>query len=432
MNFPLTPSRSTALLNSSTPHTQGSGQKTDQNSSKRLASSVDHALERELQNAPFLDYPLQSFSKSFLRQSLELADTENMEDINWEEKAFFEKIGNVCNGILSKPNHGLQSRRRQFFFQGTRTLAGSDPDCFKPDAGICSLSENKESLCSNNVNWHDVCLVCEHTRSSVTEVRFLRKLRQLVRYARTVMTERADCRFLHGLLFIKPNAWLLYFDRVGVHASIGFNLGQSMTFFCKVVACYRDLTDVQIGYDPAFLHSESGPNKLLITNHALTHAYHIHALIFQKKALISRGTRVFAAFSAGSDKQPGPEKPNVIIKDFWAPATSNYGEVDLLKAAAEAGVRGISKLLSGMQILIDGEKDVTAANPESYPRVHMRITTASIGVPIRDVVTGEDSAVCLSEIIRDAMLSHYELWKIAGILHCGMSSAFGLYLNALY
>lgn len=208
-----------------------------------------------------------------------------MEDINWEEKAFFEKISNVCNDILSIPHHGPQSRRRRFFFQGTRTLTGSDPDGFKPDAGICSLSENKESLGSNNVNWLDVCLVCEHTRSPVTEVRFLRKLRQLTRYARTVMTERADCRFLHGLLFIKPNAWLLYFDRAGVYASIGFNLGQSMTFFCKVVACYRDLTDVQIGYDPAFLHSESGPNKLLITNHALTHAYYLHALIFQRKHL---------------------------------------------------------------------------------------------------------------------------------------------------
>lgn len=81
-----------------------------------------------------------------------------------------------------------------------------------------------------------------------------------------------------------------------MHQSV--NLGQSMTFFCKVVACYRDLSDVQIGYDPAFLHSESGPDKLLITNHALTQTYHLHALIFRKKALISRGTRVFTAYSA--------------------------------------------------------------------------------------------------------------------------------------
>lgn len=238
--------------------------------------------------------------------------------------------------------------------------------------------------------------------------------------------------FLHGLLFIKTNAWLLYFDRAGVYASIEFNLGQSMTFFCKVVACYRDLIDVQIGYDPAFLHSESGPNKLLITNHTLTYAYYLHALIFQKKVLISRGTRVFAAYSAESDKQQEPEKPNVIIKDFWAPATSNYDKVDLLKTAAQAGVRGIAKLLPGMQLVIDGEKDIIAVNPELYPRIYMRITTVSVGVPIRDVVTGEDSAVCLLEIIRDAMLSHYKLWKIAGIIHCGMSSAFGFYLNALY
>lgn len=111
-----------------------------------------------------------------------------------------------------------------------------------------------------------------------------------------------------------------------------------------------------------------------------------------------------------------------MIKDFWAPTASHYGEVDLLKAAAEAVVQGIAKLLSGMEIAIDGEKDVTAANHDS----NSRITTASVGVPIRDVVTGEDGAVCLSEIVHDAMISHYELWKVAGVLHCGMSSAFGL------
>lgn len=176
MTFPSTPKRSTALISSSTPHTQETDQKTDQNSSKRLVSSDDHALERKLQKVLFFDYPLQSFTKSFLRQSLELVDTENMEDINWEEEAFFEKISSVYNGILSIPHHGPQSCRRRFFFQRTQTLTESDPESFKPDAGICSLSENKESLGLNNVNWLDVCLVCEYTRSPVIKVCFLRKL----------------------------------------------------------------------------------------------------------------------------------------------------------------------------------------------------------------------------------------------------------------
>lgn len=123
-----------------------------------------------------------------------------------------------------------------------------------------------------------------------------------MRYAQTIMTKRADCQFLHGLLFIKPDIWLLYFDLAGVYALIEFNLGESMTFFYKVVACYQDLTAVQIKYHPTFLHSESRPNKLLITNHTLIHAYHLHALIFQNKALISRGTQVFAVFNARFNK----------------------------------------------------------------------------------------------------------------------------------
>lgn len=114
--------RSSLFISSSTVHTQGTGQKVDQNSTERLASSVDHALERELHKALFLHYPLQSFSRSFLGKSIELTDAQNMEDINWEEKAFFEKLGNICNDILSKPHHRLQSRQRRFSFQGTRSL----------------------------------------------------------------------------------------------------------------------------------------------------------------------------------------------------------------------------------------------------------------------------------------------------------------------
>lgn len=74
-----------------------------------------------------------------------------------------------------------------------------------------------------------------------------------------------------------------HFDRAGVHKSIDSNLGQSKTFFCEVVAFYRDLSDVQLGYDPTFLHSEAGPSKLLITNHALARMYHFHALVFREK-----------------------------------------------------------------------------------------------------------------------------------------------------
>lgn len=111
-----------------------------------------------------------------------------------------------------------------------------------------------------------------------------------------------------------------------------------MTFFCEVVACHRDLSYVRIRYDPVSLHSEAGPSKLLITNHGLAKIYHFHALIFRKKALISRGTRLFRAYSAGPDKHHESQKANMIIKGFWALAISHDGEVDLLKAALSTSI----------------------------------------------------------------------------------------------
>lgn len=50
-------------------------------------------------------------------------------------------------------------------------------------------------------------------------------------------------------------------------------------------------------------------------------------------------------------------------------------------------------------MVIDKKKDVIVANPESYPHVQMQIMMAFVGVPIWDIITDEDSAVCLSEII---------------------------------
>lgn len=52
------------------------------------------------------------------------------------------------------------------------------------------------------------------------------------------------------------------------------------------------------------------------------------------------------------------------------------------------------------------KKDLTAANPDSYSRIIMRLTIASVGVPIQEVVSGEDGGTCLSKKkIRDAMAS---------------------------
>lgn len=145
----------------------------------------------------------------------------------------------------------------------------------------------------------------------------------------------------------------------------------------------------------------------------LWHECTIFMLWYFGKSAHKPGTRLFTAFSAGSNEL---QKAIVIIK-FWAPATSQDGEVDLLKAAERAAVRGIVKL-SGLEVTIVEKKDVTAANPDSYSRILMRITIASVGVPIRDVVSDEDGGTCLSKEIRDAMASHCEFRKIAGQLFC--------------
>lgn len=118
------------------------------------------------------------------------------------------------------------------------------------------------------------------------------------------------------------------------------------------------------------------------------------------------------------------EKLNIIIKDFWVPTALHYGKVDLLKVAAEAGIQGIAKLLFVIKIAIDGEKNITVTNPDSYSCVYMQITMASVEISIWDMMTGKDNTICLSKIICNAMVSHYELWIIAGILQCNMSSAF--------
>lgn len=136
-----------------------------------------------------------------------------------------------------------------------------------------------------------------------------------------------------------------------------------------------------------------------------------------EKSAHKPGTRLFTAYSAESDNHHELQKANVIIKDFRAPATSHDGEVDLLKAAEGAAFRGVVKL-SGMGVTMVEKKDVTAANPDSCSRILTWITIVSVGLPIRDVVSGEDGGTCLSKEIRDEMASHCEFRKIDGQLFC--------------
>lgn len=65
------------------------------------------------------------------------------------------------------------------------------------------------------------------------------------------------------------------------------------------------------------------------------------------------------------------EKPNIIIKDFWASSILYYGKVDLPKVVAEAGIQSIAKLLFAMEIVIDREKDIIATNPDLYFYVYI-------------------------------------------------------------
>lgn len=199
--------------------------------------------------------------------------------------------------------------------------------------------------------------------------------------------------------------------------SIGFNLGQSMTFFCEVVACYRDLSDVQLGYWPNLSAFWSWAKQVADYELCFGSNVTFSCLDISGKSAHTPGTRLFTAHSAGSDNHHELQKANLIIKDFWAPATSHDGEVDLLKAAGRAAVRGIVKL-SGMEVTMAEKKDVTATNPDSYSRILMWITKVSVGVPIWDVVSGEEGGTCLSKEIRDAIASHCEFRKIAGQLFC--------------
>lgn len=166
----------------------------------------------------------------------------------------------------------------------------------------------------------------------------------------------------------------------------------------------------------------------------------------------------------------------LIVKDYWRETDTKYGEFKLFQRAIEMAVRGIPELICGGDI----ENDVVVIDtitfaenlnalklaynddvqrckertswessriengphshsmgvtPERQPRAayyhtkarsindnilsrrtHCGYVFRGRGISLEDAEYGP---VKLCGIVRDAMLSHYELYKIAGIIHSG-------------
>ncbi len=175
-----------------------------------------------------------------------------------------------------------------------------------------------------------------------------------------------------------------------------------MNLFREVIHAYREISDVDMGYDPTFLRKISNNQYPSLGRIQLTDKYNKKYLclctssLFEKKALASRGTRVYLARKENEDHLKGSESADVIIKDFWQPVGIKYGEAELLTQARDRRVRGIAELVTAETMKIKGQEDRTftpkgvTTPPGYFDRIHMRLVTRSVGVRMRDCIRGDD------------------------------------------
>lgn len=206
--------------------------------------------------------------------------------------------------------------------------------------------------------------------------------------------------------------------------------------------------------------------------------FQLDELLCSRKSVAGRATRIWAAQEINESWSPLEDVSGLIIKDYWRETDTRYGEFELFQQAKEMGVQGIPELICGGDIENDtveintvtlaenldalqlteddkvgqsqgkeflelakiesGQQSHEMGNtPDRQPkaafyhtempsenctllsrRTHCRYIFCGRGKTLEDAKL-DYGPVQLCCIIRDAMLSHYELYKIAGILHSG-------------
>ncbi|RPD73199.1 hypothetical protein L226DRAFT_614421 [Lentinus tigrinus ALCF2SS1-7] len=140
---------------------------------------------------------------------------------------------------------------------------------------------------------------------------------------------------------------------------------------------------------------------------------------FSSHSLIGRSTRGYIAYDIDGERL-------CFLKDYWRPYVPKRTRPEhmIYERMARCGVEGIPTLIcggdvGGMQAQTSQIQDILC-HPDGAPSVplfHYRIATVEIGLPLESFMNFKQLAL----VFADAVLTHYEAWDKAKVLHHDIS-----------
>lgn len=441
---------------------------------------VEAALQSELEDVTFIGMPVCKFMRKYFPkwESPQVSNTSG--STSWEEKDFASYVDGIFTlNNRTKPSlrflsDGLTTPQRT-----EKEKDRGRPDFFLYEEKDNHMFD--PSL-AKDINWEQIRVIMEHTKTKCTLSKIGasvggRKLLQLARYGRTVFSHQHNRRLLHGVLFLNPNAHLCAFTRAGIEVTEPICATNKRLH--DILRNYLNASKEEMGLDSSFeekINMDGIKEMRVKFDHDQVAAqtvrryFQLDKILCLRKSVAGRATRIWAAQEINENWSPMEDANGLIVKDYWRETDTNYGEFELFQQAKKMGVRGIPELICGGDIkndvvVVNGitlAEEVNAlqlaanddrtsrdsSNIEKDPhshsmggmrerqpraahyhtetrsrndnilsrRIHCRYVFRGRGKSLEDADCGP---VQLCSIVRDAMLSHYELYKIAGILHTG-------------
>lgn len=324
-----------------TPYKDSSGNKIGQEETHR---AVDNALRGELNHRLYPD------TKDFIETyfpSQEIAfqsshALRNRSDGRWTHWPDGAGQDDVIAWFFKTTDALLgPARTKQYYSSRNKVIAGSTA-FRKVDIFLSQKGEGRRNNNDNEVNWADITVVGELKQGRGQNARS-ELLIQLAGYIREVFGCQHNRRFVHAFTLTKEYLRCWIFHRGGGFGSQLININDDPQIFVDVVVGYGKMTPAELGFDTTLTFDGFRMNGCSDT-------FNIVKVIFWRKSLASRGTTCFDL------RRIGEQQSLYVLKESWR-GFGHHSEVELLRKAQLAGVKGLTEYLAYEDVQCDGVLD---------------------------------------------------------------------------
>ena len=223
------------------------------------------------------------------------------------------------------------------------------------------------------LDWRYVYWVMEHKLTEYIGADFKVIAVEVLNKAFAILISSDDRRFAIVPSITGSIVRVSYFDHGGAIHSTEFNMNQEPKLFLHLIVGLMFAPETYLGIDPTLTYLNPQTRILMLRGEK----YSVKKTIYRAPMLNGRATKILQCTYKGRV---------VVVKDAWIYTHRSLTEVYFLLEARAAGVRGIPRILTWEDVMVDGRYDSTDNNRGRFTglpdRTHRRIVFEGECVPL--------------------------------------------------